>query len=242
MKALLDVQNLEKRFGGLRAVGGLSFQIAPGEVLGLLGPNGSGKTTAMNLISGALKSSGGNIIFDGVRIDGWAPHRIARAGVARTFQLVRVLGAMTCLENVQVPIAFRVHSSLGSAAEREAHALLERVGLGEKALSKAAELTYIDQKRLELARALALKPQLLLLDEWLAGLNPTELQSGIELIHSLRKEGTTVLLVEHVMVAVRALCDRCIVMRSGTKLAEGQTGDVLGDAAVIDAYLGKAHA
>ena len=242
MSTLLDVQNLQKNFGGLRAVGGLSFKVAAGEVLGLLGPNGSGKTTALNLISGALARTGGSIHFGGRRIDGLAPHRIARAGVARTFQLVRVLGGMTCLENVQVGMAFRNTPSFGGGAVPEATELLHRVGLGARADTLAGDLTYIDQKRLELARALALKPRLLLLDEWLSGLNPTELQEGIALIKSLRAGGLSVVLVEHVMDAVRALCDRCVVMRTGTQLAEGATAEVLADPAVVDAYLGRAHA
>ncbi len=242
MSALLEVQDLQKNFGGLRAVGGLSFQVAAGEVLGLLGPNGSGKTTALNLISGALARTGGSIRFGGRRIDGLAPHRIARAGVARTFQLVRVLGGMTCIENVQVGLAFRDAPSFGHAAVPEARELLHRVGLDARADALAGDLTYIDQKRLELARALALRPRLLLLDEWLSGLNPTELQEGINLIKSLRSAGLTVVLVEHVMDAVRALCDRCVVMRTGIKLAEGATAEVLADPAVVDAYLGRAHA
>lgn len=242
MTALLRIEGLHKHFGGLRAVGGLSFQVEAGEVLGLLGPNGSGKTTVLNLLSGALESTDGSITFDGNRIDGWGSHRIARAGLARTFQLVRVLGGMTARENVEAAMAFRGKPRFGVEAAPEAQALLERVGLHSKVSTLAKDLTYIDQKRLELARALALQPKLLLLDEWLAGLNPTELQVGIELIRSLRVEGLTVVLVEHVMTAVRALCDRCVVMRTGLKLAEGPTADVLGDRAVIDAYLGKAHA
>lgn len=242
MSPLLEVHDLQKNFGGLRAVSGLSFAVRSGEVLGLLGPNGSGKTTALNLISGALERSGGSIRFDGQRIDGWTPERIAKVGVARTFQLVRVLGGMSCIDNVQVPLAFRSEPLFGRAAAPEASALLQRVGLGHRAHVAAGDLTYIDQKRLELARALALRPRLLLLDEWLSGLNATELHDGIALILSLRNEGLTVVLVEHVMDAVRALCDRCVVMRTGTKLAEGPTAEVLADAAVIDAYLGRAHA
>ena len=242
MRPLLEVQGLQKQFGGLRAVDGLGFHVAEGEVLGLLGPNGSGKTTALNLISGALERSAGSIRFDGRRIDGWAPHRIARAGVARTFQLVRVLGGMSCMENVQVAMAFRRDPVFGPGAIPEALELLQRVGLDRRAETLAGDLTYIDQKRLELARALALRPRLLLLDEWLSGLNPTELQTGIALIRSLRDQGLTVVLVEHVMDAVRALCSRCVVMRSGAQLAEGPTAEVLANAAVIDAYLGKAHA
>lgn len=242
MTVLLEVRDLQKSFGGLRAVSGLSFDVLAGEVLGLLGPNGSGKTTALNLISGALARTAGSIRLDGRRIDGLAPHRIVRAGVARTFQLVRVLGGMGCAENVQVALAFRHEPLFGGAARSEALALLGRVGLQARADVLAGELTYIDQKRLELARALALRPRLLLLDEWLSGLNPTELREGIGLIRSLRAGGVTVVLVEHVMEAVRALCDRCVVMRGGARLAEGPTADVLADAAVIDAYLGRAHA
>jgi branched-chain amino acid transport system ATP-binding protein len=240
--ALLEVKDLQKSFGGLRAVGGLSFTVERGEVLGLLGPNGSGKTTALNLISGALAASGGGIRFDGNRIDGLAAHRIARAGVARTFQLVRVLPGMSCLENVQVGMAFRSEPSFGASSVAEATELLERVGLSARAHLLAGDLTYIDQKRLELARALALRPRLLLLDEWLAGLNPTELQQGIALIEELRASGLTIVLVEHVMDAVRALCDRCVVMSAGTRLAEGPTASVLADPAVVDVYLGRAHA
>jgi branched-chain amino acid transport system ATP-binding protein len=240
--ALLEVHDLQKSFGGLRAVGGLSFEVSAGEVLGLLGPNGSGKTTALNLISGALARTGGSIHLDGRRIDGLAPHRIARAGVARTFQLVRVLGGMTCLENVQVGLAFRDAPLFGEASVPLAKELLQRVGLDARAGTLAGDLTYIDQKRLELARALALEPRLLLLDEWLSGLNPSELHDGIALIKSLRDAGLTVVLVEHVMGAVRALCDRCVVMCAGTKLAEGATATVLADPVVVDAYLGRAHA
>jgi branched-chain amino acid transport system ATP-binding protein len=242
MTALLEVRDLQKHFGGLRAVGGLDFQVQRGEVLGLLGPNGSGKTTALNLVSGALAPTGGSIHFEGRRIDRQPPHRIVRAGVARTFQLVRVLPGMTALENVQVGLAFRHQPAFGAVAAAEALSLLERVGLAARARLPAAGLTYIDQKRLELARALALRPRLLLLDEWLAGLNPTELRQGITLIESLRADGMTVVLVEHVMEAVRALCDRCVVMSAGTRLAEGPTADVLADRAVIDVYLGQAHA
>jgi branched-chain amino acid transport system ATP-binding protein len=210
---LLQVLDLQKSFGGLRAVDALSFEVHAGEVLGLLGPNGSGKTTALNLIAGTLPPSGGSVRLDGRRIDGLAPHRIVHAGIARTFQLVRVLPGMTACENVAVPLAFRRDPSFGSAARGEA-----------------------------MARALALRPRLLLLDEWLAGLNPTELRQGIALVESLRAGGLTVVLVEHVMEAVRALCDRCVVMSAGARLADGPTASVLTDPAVVDVYLGRVHA
>lgn len=239
---LLKVENLRKSFGGLRAVDGLSLEVAQGEVMGLLGPNGSGKTTAMNLISGALQADSGSVRLGADELVGLPSYKIARLGVARTFQLVRVLGGMTCSENVQAGMAFRTHHIFGEAAQKEALQLLDLVGLSRMADVPAGDMTYIDQKRLELARALALKPRLLLLDEWLAGLNPTELQVGIQLIRSLRAQGLTVILVEHVMDAVRALCDRCVVMLAGAKLAEGPTEQVLSQEDVVSAYLGVPHA
>lgn len=240
--SLLSVEALQKSFGGLRAVDALGFEVSAGEVLGLLGPNGSGKTTALNLISGALHPDAGEILLNSQSIARLPPHRIARLGIARTFQLVRVLAGMTCAENVEAGMAFRAEHLFGRAARDEALMLLAGVGLGHCPDTLAGELTYIDQKRLELARALALRPQLLLLDEWLAGLNPTELQHGIALVRKLREQGITVILVEHVMDAVRALCSRCIVMCAGKKLAEGETRSVLAQEEVIKAYLGAAHA
>ncbi len=239
MKPLLELKGLTKRFGGLVAVNDLSFDVHAGEVVGLLGPNGSGKTTAMNLVSGALPLNAGEVRFNGRTISGLASHQIARLGVARTFQLVRVLGGMSCRDNVAAGLAFRPGGLHGRAAEHAAQRLLERVGLSAQTELPAAELTYIDQKRLELARALALAPKLLLLDEWLAGLNPTELQQGIALIAALRDEGMTVLMVEHVMDAVHALCSRCVVMNTGSRIADGPTREVLSDARVIEAYLGS---
>ena len=236
--ALLEVSGLTRRFGGLVAVDDMSLTLAPGEILGLLGPNGSGKSTVLNLISGALPPDRGSIRLQGHEIASTAPHRIARLGVARTFQLVRVLASLNCRENVLAGLAFGRTSSWGHAAEQRADELLARVGLTGRAATATSELTYIDQKRLELARALALDPQLLLLDEWLAGLNPTELQQGIALVRSLRGEGMTILLVEHVMDAIRSLCDRCVVMNAGRKIAEGSPDAVLADAEVIRAYLG----
>lgn len=196
----------------------------------------------MNLISGALRADSGSVRLGGDELIGLPSFRIARLGVARTFQLVRVLAGMTCSENVQAGMAFRKDHRFGREAATEALELLELVGLRHMADAPAGEMTYIDQKRLELARALALKPRLLLLDEWLAGLNPTELQVGIELIHTLRAQGLSVVLVEHVMDAVRALCDRCVVMLAGAKLAEGPTDQVLSQEDVISAYLGVPHA
>jgi ABC-type branched-subunit amino acid transport system ATPase component len=196
----------------------------------------------MNLISGALSADAGAVRFKQRDLTRTATHRIARLGLARTFQLVRVLEQMSVIENVMVGFAFRGAPLTGAKAEAAAIALLTRVGLADKVGLAAAQLTYIDQKRLELARALALDPDLLLLDEWLAGLNPTELAQGIALIRSLRQSGITIIMVEHVMDAIRSLCDRCIVMNVGRKIAEGPPARVLAEKEVVRAYLGGADA
>jgi branched-chain amino acid transport system permease protein len=240
--ARLQAQSLRKAFGGLVAVDNLSFDVGSGEIVGLIGPNGSGKTTVLNLVSGALSTDAGQVKCDGEPITGVGAHRVARLGVARTFQLVRILHSMTAVENVTVGLAFRRHPLSGAEAEGVARGLLDRVGLAHKADQIAAEFTYIDQKRLELARALALEPRVLLLDEWLAGLSRAELEQGIALIRSLRAAGLTIVLVEHVMDAIRSLCDRCIVMNAGVKIADGPPAAVLADRDVLRAYLGGVDA
>lgn len=242
LKYILEVQDLTKYFGGLSAVDQLSFNVRENEVVGLIGPNGSGKTTTMNMISGALRPTAGDIMLGDRLISELPARKIARAGVARTFQLVRVLPSLSVIENAMAGAVFSSKRLWGRELQRYVIRLLEKVGLGDQIYAPTSTLTYIDEKRLELARALAADPRLLLLDEWLAGLNPTELHTGIELIKSLREEGRTIILVEHVMDAIRSLCDTCIVMNTGKKIAEGTPEQALSDPEVIKAYLGDSDA
>ena len=227
--AMLSVHGLRKAFGGLIAVRDLSFDIPAGGITGLIGPNGSGKTTVLNLITGELPPDAGSIVFQGNEVLGVRLTEICRARIARTFQLVRILPGMTTRENVMLGGMFGSDPTGPAAALSDADALLDRVGLADRAHLIGSQLTYIDQKRVELARALATRPQLLLLDEWLAGLNPTELKIGIDLIRRIQREGITVLMVEHVMEAIRALCGHVVVMNAGMKIAEGTAAEVLSD-------------
>jgi branched-chain amino acid transport system ATP-binding protein len=237
---LLEVQGLSKAFGGLRAVDDLSFIVQEGEILGLLGPNGSGKTTVFNLIAGVFPPDRGHVHFSGRRITGYAPSLRAALGVARTFQLVRTLPNLSTLDNVLVARLYgRDRSPSLSDARAEALALLTTVGLSNKRGYPAIKLTLAERKRLEIARALATRPRLLLLDEPAAGLNHVEVDAALALFGRIRAGGITLVIVEHNVRAIRAVCDRVVVLNSGRKIAEGTPADALEHAAVVQVYLGR---
>lgn len=236
---LLEVRDIGKRFGGLQAVEALSFTVGEGEILGLIGPNGAGKSTVFNLINGVYPPDRGRVIFRGADITGEAPYRIARYGLARTHQIVQPLATMTVLENCTVGACFgREHLSLVRATDvaREVAAF---IGLEDRLDHPASQLTIAGKKRLELARALCARPVLLLLDEVLAGLNPTEVEHMVDVIRSIRERGVTILIIEHLMQAIMSLSDRIVVLNSGRKLAEGPPKVVAGNLEVIEAYLGN---
>jgi ABC-type branched-subunit amino acid transport system ATPase component len=239
MAALLEVEGLTKAFGGLVAVNGMSLAVSPGEVLGLIGPNGSGKTTLLNLIAGAIRPDAGKIRLAGEDVTRLPNHLRVRKRINRTFQLVRAPPNVPAIGTVMAGVLFGAGPRMSfKDAGYEAAGFLGELNLLTKADRRFDQLTYVEQKRVELARALATQPRVLLLDEWLSGLSASELDGGMSVVWSLAAHGIAVILVEHVMTAVRALCHRVIVMNAGSKIAEGRPDAVLQDAEVIRAYLG----
>jgi ABC-type branched-subunit amino acid transport system ATPase component len=236
---MLEVRGVSRRFGGLEALVGVDLVAQAGQVVAVIGPNGSGKTTLLNVISGVLTPDAGTVRWEGRDITGWPPHRVAHLGIGRTFQRPRIMEMMTVRENIGLGFLFRARGLPVPQAMAMAQEVGEEVGLGDRLDVPAGDLTYIDQKRLELARALAGDPRLLLLDEWLAGLTEGELQVGLELLRRLRAQGKAVVLVEHVMSAVRAIADRVVVLHAGRKILEGEPEEVLSHPEVVATYLGQ---
>ena len=238
MTVLLEATGLTRLFGGLVAVSDVSFTVGEGEILGLIGPNGAGKTTIFNLLNGILAPHAGRVVFAGTDITGWPPHRVVRCGLARTHQIVRPLNDMTVLENCIVAACFGRDRLSLAAARRKAGEVVEFVGLADRINLLAVHLTIAAKKRLEVARALCANPQLLLFDEVLAGLNPTEVGRMIEVFRAIRDRGVAILMIEHLMQAIMSLSDRVMVLNFGRKLAEGAPQSIANEPAVIQAYLG----
>ena len=237
---VLEGEGVTKHFGGLAAISNVDFHVDQGEIVGLIGPNGAGKTTLFNLISAALPLNSGVITFKGERISGLKPHQICRTGVARTFQSVKVFVNMPVLGNVLLGSLFGTSTGMSSAdATRETIESLEFVGLSPVKAAPAKDLTLANQKRVEVARALATKPELLLIDELVAGLNPTETAQAMELVTRIRDRGITIFMIEHVMKAIMSICDRIMVLHHGEKIAEGTPEQITNNQTVIQVYLGK---
>lgn len=237
---ILEGQSITKYFGGLAAVSDVDFAVQKGEIFGLIGPNGAGKTTLFNLISAAIPLKSGSIIFEGQEITGLKPFKICRLGIARTFQTVKIFPDLSALKNVEVSLQFGATGKLSSAqTAKKAAEWLEFVNLSDVMMVPAKDLTLANQKRLEVARALATDPKLLLLDEIMAGLNQTEVSQAMELVGTIRNRGITVIMIEHVMKAIMNVCDRIMVLHHGEKIAEGTPQQIATSDRVIEVYLGE---
>jgi branched-chain amino acid transport system ATP-binding protein len=241
---ILQARRVTKLFGGLAAVSVVSFDLGQGEILGLIGPNGSGKTTLVNVVTGTLPYSDGDVLFQGRSIRGLPPYEIGRLGLSRTFQVVKPFRNLTVVQNVMVGALFgaRGGSRELASARRQAEEVLEFVGLAHRAQAPAEGLNVPERKRMELARALAMRPTILFLDEVMAGLNPTEIDDAVKLIKRIRDRGITLVVIEHVMKAIRNLSDRIMVLYHGEKLTEGLPEEVLNNPDVVSAYLGRRYA
>ncbi len=235
---ILQIQQVTKQFGGLQALTNVTFDLPEGQILGLIGPNGAGKTTLFNVINGVYSPEAGQVIFRGKEITGLPTYKVARRGLARTHQVVRPLNELTVRENVMVGACFGREQHSRASAAHVADQVMKQVGLAERAVQLASSLNVAQKKRLELARALAARPYLLLLDEVLAGLNPTEISLMLDTIRHIRAEGVTILIIEHVMQAVMNISDRILVLDYGVLIAEGTPQEVANNPRVVEAYLG----
>jgi len=244
MTALLHVDKLSKRFGGFVALDGIELVVEPGERLGLIGPNGSGKSTLVNCICGTLQNESGSVNFDGRKIDGLAAHQRTHRGLARSFQLPRPFPSLTLADNLRIPLLYTVHAREGllrshSDLNLRCGELLEMVGLAHKSSHMPRDLTQVEMRKLELARAVASEPKLLIADESMAGLSHSEIEDLLKLLVRLNERGITIILIEHIMSAVMSFSQRLAVLVSGKKIADGKPEDVVRDAQVVRAYLGQ---
>ena len=237
--ALLEVKNVSKRFGGLWALRNVSFEVEEGEIIGIIGPNGAGKTTLFNCITGFYKPDTGRIVFRGEDITGLPPYAICKKGITRTFQLTKAFNNLTVFDNVRIAALTKLKDM--KEAEKEALNILEILGLSDKKYEIAGNLTVLERKRLELARALATKPKLLLLDEVMAGLKPAEIDEILEVVRDINKRGVTIIIVEHVIRAIMNVCKRVVVLDYGKKIAEGPSNEIVKDPRVVKAYLGEEY-
>jgi branched-chain amino acid transport system ATP-binding protein len=242
MTTILEVKNVSKRFGGLHAIKDVSFTLNKGEIVGLIGPNGAGKTTLVNLITGVLTATSGSVVFNGRDVTAQKPHQAARSGLARTFQIVQPFPQMSVLDNVTAGALFAAGASSRKEAEIQAMAHLEFVGLAALANQPATSLTLPSRKRLELAKSLAMQPQVLLLDEVNAGLNTSEIEQALALMRAIAARGITIMLIEHLMKVVLSLSQRILVLHHGELISQGDPQAVISDPKVVQAYLGNKFA